>query len=167
MKKIMEGIENEKNITKDGDVTENELDQMKNSSLDELENAPEDMAELFAEPPLLDFDSEPTDEDLKLEEMDIDNIEEDLNFDMISLDDPVKVYLREIGRVPLLSSDEEKGSKSTDAFLERYARSPESMRMAHFVLPIGQRTSLTARMAFGIPEPKTLYVSTRRVGLFG
>ena len=67
MKKIMEGIENEKNITKDREV-ENELEQLKNSSLDELENAPEYMEELFAEPPLLDFDSEPTDEDLKLED---------------------------------------------------------------------------------------------------
>lgn len=82
----------------------------KNETIDDIENAPEDLEELFAEPPALelDFDEEPTDDELKLEEMDVDKLaEEDLSFDNISLDDPVKVYLREIGRVPLLSSDEE------------------------------------------------------------
>ena len=79
-------------------------------SIDDIENAPEDLDELFSEPPLLelDFDEEPTDDELKLEEMDVDKLnEEDMTFDNISLDDPVKVYLREIGRGPLLSSDEE------------------------------------------------------------
>ncbi len=82
----------------------------KSSSLDDIENAPDDLDELFSEPPTLelDFDEEPTDDELKLEEMDVDKLsEEDIAFDNVSLDDPVKVYLREIGRVPLLSSDEE------------------------------------------------------------
>ena len=82
----------------------------KELTLDDIENAPEDPDELFIEPPTLDpdFDDEPTDEDLKLEEMDVDKLnEEDFSFDNISLDDPVKVYLREIGRVPLLNTDEE------------------------------------------------------------
>ena len=84
------------------------VEEVKNvSSIDELENAPEDLEELFIEPTVLDFDEEPSDEDLKLEEMDIDNIDDDINIDLLSLDDPVKVYLREIGRVPLLSSNEE------------------------------------------------------------
>ena len=80
------------------------------ATIDDIENAPEDPDELFSEPPTLelDFDEEPTDDELKLEEMDVDKLsEEDISFDNISLDDPVKVYLREIGRVPLLSSDEE------------------------------------------------------------
>ena len=81
----------------------------KNLSLDDIENAPEDLEELFSEPPTLelDFDEEPTEDELKLEEMDVDKLSDDMNFDNVSLDDPVKVYLREIGRVPLLSTDEE------------------------------------------------------------
>ncbi len=69
---------------------------------------PDDLDELTSEPPLLDidFDKEPTEEDLKLEELDADQLE-DVTLDNTSLDDPVKVYLREIGRVPLLSTDEE------------------------------------------------------------
>ncbi len=79
------------------------------ASIDEIENAPDDLEGLYDEPALLDIDyeEEPTDDDLKLEEMDLERIEEDDSLDNISLDDPVKVYLREIGRVPLLSSDEE------------------------------------------------------------
>ncbi len=78
-------------------------------SIDEIENAPDDLEALYDEPVLLelDYDEEPTDDDLKLEEMDLDSIEDDGALDNLSLDDPVKVYLREIGRVPLLSSDEE------------------------------------------------------------
>ncbi len=90
----------------DADIFDIEED--RNLTIDDIENAPDDPDELFSEPPTLDidFDEEPTDDELKLEEMDIDALD-DLSFDNMNLDDPVKLYLREIGRVPLLSSDEE------------------------------------------------------------
>ena len=85
----------------------NDLEE-KEPSLDDLEPAPDDLDALFAEPPALDIDfDEPSEDDLKLEEMNVESLTEDISVDNISLDDPVKVYLREIGRVPLLSSDEE------------------------------------------------------------
>ena len=90
----------------DADIFDTEED--RNLTIDDIENAPDDPDELFTEPPTLDidFDEEPTDDELKLEEMDVDVLD-DLSFDNMNLDDPVKLYLREIGRVPLLSSDEE------------------------------------------------------------
>ncbi len=102
-------MEKEKNKVENTDNIEPEYKdpaEEQEVSFDDLEPAPE---ELFEETPILDleFDEEPTEEDLKLEEMNIENLEEETNFDNISLDDPVKVYLREIGRVPLLSSNEE------------------------------------------------------------
>lgn len=90
----------------DADIFDTEED--RNLTIDDIENAPDDPDELFTEPPTLDidFDEEPTDDELKLEEMDVDALD-DLSFYNMNLDDPVKLYLREIGRVPLLSSDEE------------------------------------------------------------
>ena len=94
------------------DVVENteeaKIDEESDIAFDDIEAAPDDLGELFNEPPILDlFDDEPSEDDLKFEEMNVDAIEDDINLDNVSLDDPVKVYLREIGRVPLLSTDEE------------------------------------------------------------
>ena len=109
-------MEKENKKVNSNDVSENVKEEVfdiekedKMLSIDEIENAPDDLDSLYDEPVLLelDYDEEPTDDDLKLEEMDLDKLDDDSTLDNLSLDDPVKVYLREIGRVPLLSGDEE------------------------------------------------------------
>lgn len=75
---------------------------------DFAEEVPDDLESLEAEPPVLDLDFvEPTLDDLQFEEMEAENLDDSLNMDNIALDDPVKVYLKEIGKVPLLLGDEE------------------------------------------------------------
>ena len=86
-------------------------DDTKDSILD-IDEVPDNLENLEMEPPLLDLDFiEPTEEDLKMTDLeveDVEKIEETVAAtDTVSLDDPVKVYLKEIGRVALLSPDEE------------------------------------------------------------
>ncbi len=109
-KKEKKAIENtEQEIVDSGFENDYNSDKMDKLSIDDIENAPENLEELYDEPVLLelDYDEEPTDDDLKLEEMDLDQLDDSTSLENMALDDPVKVYLREIGRVPLLSSDEE------------------------------------------------------------
>ena len=102
--------EKKKNTANAGETKEAEVkNEIENEEeFEEIEEVPDDIEALKAEPPVLDLDFvEPTLDDLQLEELEAENLDDDLNLDSIALDDPVKVYLKEIGKVPLLSGNEE------------------------------------------------------------
>ncbi|HIQ59472.1 MAG TPA: RNA polymerase sigma factor RpoD [Candidatus Merdivicinus intestinavium] len=114
-------------------------------ALEELDFDPEQMDKLYENLENMnieiieDYDPE-QDLDLNLNDV-LEDVEDDSLFtaDGISIDDPVKVYLKEIGRVPLLSNDEEQELSERMAKGDIEARKRLSEANLRLVVSIAKR----------------------------
>ncbi len=115
----LKGIENEKSenekvqdivkkVKESGKITYGELaKELENTNPEQIDKVFDAFEEMGVSLLNDDFEEEPDIDDLKeVEDLKLDEIT-DTNYEGISVDDPVRMYLREIGKIPLLSYDKE------------------------------------------------------------
>ena len=82
--------------------------ELDNVNPDQIEKVFDAMEEMGVDVLKDDFEDEPNEEDLKeVEDLKLDEISENDTFEGVNVDDPVRMYLREIGRIKLLTYDQE------------------------------------------------------------